>query len=140
MDLAVLIKLVGGLFALVVGVRQALRLPARPAGVSSSGSILRIRQEWDAEEDVWLHAPVVHFRDEHGTWHDFTTATSTTWAGHHPGEAVTVVHPPGRPELARLKSRAHDALWFVSAGLTAVFILVGLGLLGSAGYSLLSEG
>jgi hypothetical protein len=43
MDLAVLIKLVGGLFALVVGVRQALRLPARPAAVSSSGSIVRMQ-------------------------------------------------------------------------------------------------
>jgi hypothetical protein len=37
----------------------------------------------------------------------------------------------GRPEAARLQSGAHSAMWLVTAGLSAVFIVVGLLLLGS---------
>lgn len=56
MDVGALIKVVGGLLVLVVGVRQALRLPLRRrAGV---------------------YAPVVAFRDEYGTEREFTPRTA----------------------------------------------------------------
>ena len=127
-----IIKLVGGLFTLGIGVRQARQVPRwRPGGVRASGSVVRMHQEWNAEENVWGYAPVVTFRDEHGTSHEFTTGTMTTWTSHERGEQVTVLYPPGRPEAARLKSASHSALWLVSPVLSAIFILVGLALLGS---------
>src|ERR1044071_3148322 len=103
MDVGLLIKLVGGLFLLVAGGRQAVRTPlVRRGGVRSTGSVVRVQREWDARENVWMYAPVVAFRDEQGAGREFTTTTMTTWAAHEPGQEVTVLHPPGRPELARL--------------------------------------
>ena len=127
-----IINLVGGLFALGAGVRQARQVPLwRRGGVRAPGSVTRIHQEWNAEENVWVYAPVVAFRDEHGIGHEFTTGTMTTWTSHERGQPVTVLYPPGRPEAARLKSGTHSALWLVSPVLSAIFILVGLALLGS---------
>ncbi len=130
MDIGQLIQLVGGLFLLGSGVRQARHIPLlRRRGLRASGSVVRVRQEWDAEENVQLYAPVVSFVDEHGTRREFTTETMTTWTTHQPGQAVSVLYPPGRPEAARLKSGAHSAVWSVGAGMSAVFIVVGVVLL-----------
>lgn len=131
MDTGALIQLVGGLFALVAGVRQVRGVPLlRRNGASASGTVARVDQEWDAETEVWNYTPVIAFRDELGTQRELIPATSTSWATHEPGEQVTVVYPAGRPEAARLKSGAHSALSLASGGLGAVFIGVGLVLLG----------
>ncbi|MFI6270395.1 DUF3592 domain-containing protein [Micromonospora zamorensis] len=141
MDMGVLIKLVGGLCMLGIGVRQALQTPLlRRAGVRSPGSVVRMHREWNPDENVWLYAPVVAFHDEHGSKHEFTADISTTWTSHQRGEQVTVLYPPGRPEVAWLKSGAHTGMRLVSAGLSAILILVGLLLLGSFVRGLLSAG
>jgi hypothetical protein len=75
---------------------------------------------------------VVTYLDEHGTEREFTTGTSTTWVSHQPGEQVTVRFRPGHPEAARIEAGAHDTMWFAAAGLSAVLILVGLVLIGTA--------
>ena len=131
MDVGLVIKLVGGLFLLGAGARQ-LRgtLPVRRSDVRSPGTLVRVRREWDAEEHLWLYAPVIAFTDEQGGAREFTTDTSTTWETHQPGEQVTVAYPSGRPEAARLMSGAHQGLRLVGVGIPVGFVVVGLVLLG----------
>ncbi|MGX6608296.1 DUF3592 domain-containing protein [Micromonosporaceae bacterium Da 78-11] len=139
MDTGALLQLVGGLFTLSLGVQQARRVPLlRRNGARSLGTVARVDQVWDAEEQVWNYTPVIAFRDESGTERQLVPDTSTSWATHEPGQQVTVVYPSGRPEAARLKSGAHSALNLVGAGLSAIFIVVGLVLLGSFVYGIRS--
>lgn len=141
MDMGLVIKLVGGLFLLGAGARQLQgTLPLRRSGVRSSGTVVRVRREWDAEEKVWSYAPVIAFSDEQGGAREFTTDTSTTWETHQPGEQVTVAYPSGRPEAARLRSGAHQGLRLVGVGIPAVFVIVGLVLLGLFVRDLVSAG
>lgn len=141
MDVGLVIKLVGGLFLLGAGARQ-LRgtLPLRRFDVRSPGTVVGVQREWDAEEQVWLYAPVIAFSDEQGGAREFTTDASTTWETHQPGEQVTVAYPSGRPEVARLRSGAHQSLRLVGIAIPAVFIVVGLVLLGLFVRALLSAG
>ncbi|MGC4804762.1 DUF3592 domain-containing protein [Micromonospora sp. DT233] len=137
----VLIQVVGGLGLLVAGVRQALGLrPLGRSGVRRLGTVVRVRVQRDTEEGAWLYAPVIAFRDEHGTEREFTPELSTRWASHERGEQVTVLYPPGHPEAARLTSGVHGAVRLATAGISAVFILVGLFLLGSFVRGLLAQG
>lgn len=141
MDMGLVIKLVGGLFLLGAGARQ-LRgtLTLRRSDVKSPGTVVRVGREWDDEEQVWLYGPVIAFSDEQGGAREFTTNTSTTWETHQPGDQVTVAYPSGRPEAARLESGAHQGLRLVGVGIPAVFVVVGLVLLGFFVRDLLTAG
>jgi hypothetical protein len=136
MDLGVLIKLVGGLAVLVAGLSQVRKVPRlRRDRVRTVGRVAGA--ERFEGEDGPLYAPVVTFDDEQGTRHKFTAELGTAGGVmHSAGEEVPVTYPPGHPEDARLSTPMQNALLIgLPLGLGLLFILVGLGLLGSLALS-----
>jgi hypothetical protein len=73
-----------------------------------------------------MYAPVVRFRGPHGKDVEFT-GLGAGEPDYKEGSAVTVIHPPGHPERARIGS--HQELWLgpiVVAAFGALFAAVGL--------------
>ncbi|MFD3942005.1 DUF3592 domain-containing protein [Streptomyces sp. NPDC058579] len=116
--LAGLLCVAGGLWEARTQVRM------RRYGVRSEGVVLR-HEITEQEGNSRVYAPVIGFRDEHGTHREFTSELKGSPRSPRAGAHVQVVHLPGRPETARLDTVAYKVTVLALAfGVGAVFLTV----------------
>lgn len=97
-------------------------------GITVSGEVVEnVEVESEYSEDGYtktrlLYHPRVKFEDESGEAVIFLSDTGSGRPTYQPGERIDVIHPPGKPKQAQVKS----SIWMgmiICLGLASVFLV-----------------
>ncbi|MGI9334629.1 MAG: DUF3592 domain-containing protein [Gammaproteobacteria bacterium] len=94
--------------------------------IVAEGTVLELIRSRSSDSSSYTYAPVVQFRTESGSLHEFTSSTSSNPPSYAVGESVGVLYEASAPESARINS--FFSLWggpTIAGGLGAVFFTIG---------------
>lgn len=101
-------------------VRSALQTQAQVTGL----------EQRRGNQSTRMYHPVLRYKTQEGTEHEVVSAVGSNPAPYKPGDTVTVLYDPARPEEVRIHTFLQVWLFpLVLGGLGVTFFLVGGGLL-----------